>query len=395
MRVLHLAKTSTGATWALRQMRELVRLGVEVHVALPSGGALVPEYERAGVSVHFVKPDLPVRRPWEFPAQRQELRRLVRASRPDLIHSHFVGTTIAVRWALGRSSRIPRVFQVPGPLHLEHALYRRVEIRSAGPADYWIGSCRWTCDEYVRRGVSPDRVFLSYYGMDTGSFLPRTPGKLRRELGLGSNTKIVGMVAYVYAPKRFLGQTRGLKGHEDLIDALAEIRRHRSDVIGVFVGGPWGRAEEYEKAVRRYGRSRLGDAAIFLGTRTDVADLYADFDVAVHPSHSENVGGACESMLLGVPTVTTNVGGFPDLVLEGETGWLAPPKSPKKLSQRIDEVLRDPQGAQRVALAGQERARERMDLHKNVRCLVDAYEQVVARHRGAGGSGVANVSRSV
>ena len=85
-------------------------------------------------------------------------RRLVRDVAPDVIHSHFVGTTLTMRWALGANSTIPRVFQVPGPLHLEHPLYRRAEISSAGTADYWIGSCRWTCDEYSNDGKHKEKT---------------------------------------------------------------------------------------------------------------------------------------------------------------------------------------------------------------------------------------------
>ena len=59
MRILHLVKTSVGATWALRQMRELVKLGLEIHVALPPGGHLVSEYEGAGIIVHPLQFDFP------------------------------------------------------------------------------------------------------------------------------------------------------------------------------------------------------------------------------------------------------------------------------------------------------------------------------------------------
>ena len=63
MRVLHLVKTSVGAVWAFRQMRELVRLGVEVHAAVPPDGPLFRQYQEAGVIVHPVVLDFPVQRP--------------------------------------------------------------------------------------------------------------------------------------------------------------------------------------------------------------------------------------------------------------------------------------------------------------------------------------------
>lgn len=383
MRALHLVKTSVGATWALRQVRELVALGVDVHVALPAGGTLVGCYAEAGATEHHVQPSMPLRQPFRVPAHVRALRTLVHDVRPDVIHSHFVGTTVAARLALGRNDAIPRLFQIPGPLHLEHPLFRRLERGSAGSADYWMGSCRWTCDRLRASGIAEDRVFLAYYGSDLDHVTPRRPGKLRSELGLAAESKIVGMVAYFYAPKRYLGQRRGLKGHEDLIDALAIVAAQDPNVVGVFVGGPWAGADAYAERVRAYAAEKLGKRVHFLGTRNDVPDLYADFDVAVHPSHSENVGGAAESQLLGVPTIATNVGGFPDLVKPGETGWLVPPADPPALAGAIRDALADPQRARCLAMRGQALAREVMDVRANARDVLGAYEAMLDRRREA------------
>src|SRR5690606_31044154 len=113
----------------------------------------------------------------------------------------------------------------------------------------------------------------------------------------------------------------------------------------VFVGGAWNKAYSYEKQIREYAERKGGDRFVFLGTRNDVLELYPDFDVAVHPSHSENLGGAVESLLLKVPTIATNVGGFPDIVIDGETGWLVPPGRPDKLAEKILVTLDNPENA--------------------------------------------------
>jgi glycosyltransferase involved in cell wall biosynthesis len=365
MRALHLVKTATGATWALRQTRELVKLGVEVHVAMPSG-PLVPRYEAAGIVVHHGQFSLPARHPHRWPALFAAFRQLVARVRPHLIHSHFVGTTLTMRLALGRRHPLSRLFQVPGPLHLEHALFREAEIRSAGPADAWIGSCQWTCDRYRQSGIAPERIFRSYYGSDLGDFNDPEPGRLRQELGVNTMTPLVGMVAHMYPPKRYLRQRRGVKGHEDLIDELAIARTPGQDEVGFIVGGAWDGAEAYEARIRRYGEEKLGDAVRFLGSRDDVRRLYPDFDVAVHPSHSENLGGAAESLLHGIPTIATHVGGFPDLIIPGETGWLVPPCSPERLADAISEAIAEPA-----------RARQLLDIRENAREIAGIYDQVL------------------
>ena len=377
MKVLHLVKTSVGAVWALRQMRELVTRGVEVHVAVPPGGPLMEAYESAGVVVHPMQTALPVKKPWLWPRLFDSFRGLVDDLRPQVIHSHFVGTTLTMRLALGRNHDIPRVFQVPGPLHLEHYAFRHAEFRSAGPADRWIASCRWTRDCYRRLGADEERVFLSYYGTELQKIDRPASGILRRELKVDAGTKLVGMVAYMYPPKRFLAQRRGIKGHEDFIDALQICMARQMPIRGVVIGGAWNGAESYEKRLRAYGQKRLGDNVHFLGTRHDVHDIYGDLDVAVHPSHSENVGGAGESLIHALPTIATDIGGFPDVVRPGETGWLVPPKQPSKLADAITQVLENPLEAKQMAFAGRDLARRLFDYRNSAAEVHDIYFRIL------------------
>jgi len=381
LKVLHLVKTSVGAVWAFRQMRELVRLGVEVHVALPPDGPLVPEYQAAGIKTHLAQFDFPSKKPWRYPRTANELRQLVDHVKPDIIHSHFVGTTLTLRLALGKRHPIPRVFQVPGPLHLEHPFFRQAEIRTAGPCDYWVGSCRWTCERYIKSGIPKDRIFLSYYGTDVNQFLHPEKGKLRRELQADATKKIVGLVAFMYPPKWYLGQSRGLKGHEDLIDAIAICLKQGANLLGVFVGGAWNNAVEYENRVRAYARKRCGNGAIFLGTRNDARELYPDMDVVVHASRSDNVGGAVESLLSMVPTITTNVGGFPDVITHGKTGWLVPARDPAALANAIMDVLVDPARAQDMARKGRERVLRLFRVEETSKQVLEIYRTILGLDR--------------
>lgn len=382
MKILHLVKTSIGATWALRQMRELVQLGVAVHVAIPPG-PLVSKYQAAGVHVHLAQVDFPTRQPQKMFERFSTLRQIVDHIRPDIIHSHFVGTTLTMRLALGRNHKTPRIFQIPGPLHLEQPLLRRAEIGLAGAPDYWIGSCQWTSNRYRQSGIANKRIFLSFYGTDIDDFSQNRPGKLRQELGLSSNKRIVGMVAFLYAPKYFLGQTRGLKGHEDLIDALALRMADEPNLVGVFIGGAWENAHTYEQKVRAYGKEKCGARVYFLGSRTDVPRLYPDFELAVHPSHSENLGGAAESLLMGIPTIATNIGGFPDLVQPNKTGWLVPPKCPQKLAETIGEALAHPDYSRSLARRGQEYARHVLDVRITAQEIFTIYQTILGQDRSA------------
>lgn len=374
MRVLHFLKTSVGASWAFRQMKELVTSGVEVHVALPPGGRLIREYAKAGVVVHEV-PELSS--PLATIRSGKRIRSLVSEVQPDLLHSHFVATTAALRVVLGSTNRRPLVFQVPGPLHLEYWMTRVAELSLAGPDDYWLASCRWTLDRYRRAGVAENRSGLVYYGLDWRE-LPKQTTDLRAELGLPSDSILIGMVAHTYKPKLYLGHTRGIKGHEDFIDAIARLGRYDHRVTGIIVGGPWQSANRYYSRLVEYGRRNAADRIHFLGHREDVFGIYSALDLAVHPSHSENLGGALESMLAGVPTVATNVGGFPDLIEHGKTGWLSRSKDGEALASTVAQALQAPDRIS-VAQSGQDRARQLCDLKNNVWQLIHYYEKFL-RH---------------
>lgn len=369
MKVLHLLKTSEGASWALRLMKELVSYGVEVHVALPYGGSLLPKYQEYGIITHEYNCSLKT-----LTKSVKHLRKLVEDIHPDLIHSHFVLTTIIMRLAL-RKSNIPRVFEVPGPLHLEHMHTRWVDPFLAQKNDYWIATCQWTKDRYIKSGISADKVFLTYYGSNI-SHQSYSKGKLRAEFNIDPDTFVVGMVAFMYAPKRLLGQKRGLKGHEDFIDAIAILQRKYTDIIGVCIGGPWNGATKYEESVKQYAKKSRAKV-IFTGTRNNVGELYQDIDCVVHPSLSENLGGAGESLSLGVPTIATNIGGFPDIVRDNETGLLVPPKNPVAIAEAIEKMYLDRDFAHRCGDEGQRLVLSLLDVRNTSQDVFKFYKEIL------------------
>lgn len=382
MRVLHLIKTAHGASWAVRQTAQLVKQGHEVHVALPDG-PMVAKYEQAGVTAHRLSPAVDMVRPWQTPRRVADLQRCIQRVQPDLVHSHFVASTLLMRLAM-RGTRIPRIFHIPGPLHLEHPLFRQLDLQTAGAHDFYLASCKWTQHTLTRHGVAPARVGLAYYGVNEEDFLKPagTTLSLTELFPDDSAPFIVGMVAYFYGPKYYLGQRRGLKGHEDLIDALAIVRRRHPQVKAVFVGGPWGGAQRYYEKVQRYARQTLGDAAVFLGQRNDVPSLYPQFQLAVHPSHSENVGGAVESMYARVLTLTSDVGGFPDLLVPGKTGYMAQAKSASSLAAEICRAVENQASAPALINQAFEQVSAVMNVEHNAREVSDFYQHVMKTHGG-------------
>ena len=371
MKILQLVKTSSGAPWALEQMTELIAAGHEVHAALPFGGTHMQEYLDAGIHTHDIIYNL--KHPFKT---IKRLRTIVREVQPDIIHSHFFNTTLIMRLGLRSAEfNIPRFFQLPGPSHLYYRFLRKLDCFLAQKhRDYWIGACKYSCQTYLNEGIEKERVFLSYYqGSPVLEPEFKDEKRLRHELGLPDDAIMIGMISYMYPPKRYLGQKYGIKGHEDFIRAIALAAKINPKIYGLCIGGAWNGATKYEASIHRLAES-LTENVIFCGSRNNVPEIYPELFCAVQPSHQENLGGAGPAYRYGCPIISTNVGGLPDLVIDGVTGYTVPPKSPVKLADAILKAVHDPQKTHEMMLAGRKHYIELKE--KNKGSLLRIYSSV-------------------
>lgn len=376
MRIIHLLKNDTGAGWVYKMVADqVVNSEHEVHIVIPKDGGNAQRYRRLGCTVHILNLDFSLKNVFSCISKIFRFRRLVQRIEPMIVHSHFVSTTIIMRLALF-GKKVGKIFQVPGPLHLEHFFYRLFEIGVSNKFDFWIASCEWTRERYIKSGIDSSRVFLSYLGTDIEAFNSNSGLDLREELSIDPNEFIVGMVAYMYPPKKYLFQSRGLKGHEDVIDALHILEKEIGNITVVFVGGEWGGGDSYFRKVKRYAKLRLKKDIKFLGNRADVVDLYPNFDISVCPSHSENVGSAVESLLMGVPTISSDVGGFPDLIKDMETGLTVQPKCPDQLAEAIKKYYYNTALSRQHSVAGKALAESLFDVKITAAEVLEIYREV-------------------
>jgi glycosyltransferase involved in cell wall biosynthesis len=379
MRVLQVVKTADGATWAAAQAAVLVRSGVEVHVALPHGqGRAIDAWKNAGAHLHIADLSLPVVRPHRLPDTLRETRRIVDQIQPDLIHSHFVTTTLTLRLALGKNHRIPRIYQVAGPLHLEHWHTRQADLRTAGEADYWVASSRCIERHYRNAGVPSGRLFLSYYGFRSTTGTQRD--FLRSKLGLPTDARIVGNISYIYPPKYFLGSRTGLKGHEQLIDALAMVTERLDDVYGVLIGNTLpgygvGYEDGLRKRAQKAGRGRILMPGYF--SSTEVQQSWPDFQCAVHVPLSENCGGVVEPLSAGIPVIASDVGGLPEVIIDNITGKIVEGRSPKILAAAIMNVLSNKKYWENTAVEGRRLVATMFDINRTAGEVFSVYQHIL------------------
>jgi glycosyltransferase involved in cell wall biosynthesis len=261
-----------------------------------------------------------------------------------------------LRLALGKKHPIPRIFQVPGPLHLEHWHVRKVETSLAGENDFWIAASQFIKRLYERTKVRASNIFMSYHSVETSLFCTRRTGYLRAKLGIPQRALVIGNINLIYAPKKYLGQTIGLKCHEDVIEAINLVQQVRDDVWGVLVGGAFGTNGSYEAKLRTLAQQKGAGKICMPGkfSSEEVGLSWPDFDCALHVPLSENCGGVVEPLLSGVPTIAGNIGGLPEVVIPGLTGTLVPIQRPDLLAEAVLDVLSNYDEHRSMALRGRE-----------------------------------------
>jgi glycosyltransferase involved in cell wall biosynthesis len=180
-----------------------------------------------------------------------------------------------------------------------------------------------------------------------------------------------------------VGSLQPYKGQQVLVRACAELEHRGIPFRCRIVGG----GEEQPRLEALIRELRLESSVELLGPRTqgEVARLLPEADCYVQPSIVTSSGkmegipvALMEAMCCAVPCVASRLSGVPELVREGETGWLVPPADAAALAVRLAAVYADPAGAARVAQAGRRLVLAEFDLASNVRQLAGLFEAVGA-----------------
>jgi glycosyltransferase involved in cell wall biosynthesis len=332
----------------------------EVAVAAHGSGPLAAAARAAGarfIELEHVRRPLS---PWHDPLGLLELATIVRRERPDIVHVNSAKAA-----ALGRAAawltRVPiRIYTVHGWSYTAHtgassALYLWAE-RLLRPmttvticvaeSERRAGLEARTCDEAT--------TVVIHNGVDLGRPTARGSGAERCRLVT---------VGRLQAPKDTL----------TLVRALAELPRGACEAV-IVGGGPDRPAVESEAR-----RLDLESVVHLAGERNDVPELLAASDVFVLSSRSEGLPlSILEAMAAGLPVVATNVGGVPELVVEGETGFLVPPGDPQALAGALERLLGDSTLRRRLGAAGRLRAERSFDLVSTRQAHFDLYSALLA-----------------
>jgi glycosyltransferase involved in cell wall biosynthesis len=198
---------------------------------------------------------------------------------------------------------------------------------------------------------------------------PPPPGRsrdvVRAELDLLESDRLILAV----------GSLTRQKDHADLIEAFQRVARRASGVHLAIAGeGPLRTALE-----RQVNDAGLTDRVRLLGARSDAVDLIAAADAFALASVREGLSiTLLEAMRAGCPVVATRVGGSPEAIEHGASGWIVEPRDPRALSEALLELLGDPVHAAECARAARQRWRERFTAERMVADTEELYQEVLS-----------------
>lgn len=229
--------------------------------------------------------------------------------------------------------------------------------------DHVVTVSRFVADYLASRGIPSDRITAVATGIDLSPYRAGT-GTLRQELGIGDNAPLVGTVAIL----------RKKKGHAELLEAAAGVLSRFPDAHFVFAGdGP-----QLDNLQRRVAELGLQQSIHLLGLRRDVVNILQSLDLFVLPTHQEALGTAfIEAAATGCPAIGTNVDGVPEVIRDGVTGLLVPPRDVPALEAAIVTLLADPARRQAMGEAARTFVETRFSRDVMAAGMVDLYSRLL------------------
>lgn len=285
---------------------------------------------------------------------------LVRETGVDVLHAHMANAFLLAA-TCGRLTGRP----VLTTIHARQLSILDLEVQQA-TGSHVSAVCSHTYWHALGLGVPAERLSCIPNGVDGERFRPgpRPEDGLRRAFGIAADAPVVGCVARL-SPE---------KGIDVFLRLALLLNRLLPEAHCVLVGDGPLRAEA-EAFIARFALDRVVHLA---GERADMPEVYREFDLFASTSLSEALPLALmEAMASGLPVVATRMGGVPELIEHGRTGWLVGPRDFEGGANRVAQILGTTGERERMGAAARERALERFSLTASVQQTVRLLQRLV------------------
>jgi L-malate glycosyltransferase len=291
------------------------------------------------------------------------LSRILKQLKPDIVHAHDPHGVAMAGLALSMSTQLakpPLVAARRVDFHLRGSSLSRWKYRQV--------DCFLCASEAIRKmligdGVPAARAVTVHEGIDLERVEAAPPANLHADLWLPHQAPIVGNVAALVAHK----------GQRHLVEAARLVLPQVPDARFVIAG-----EGELRPALERQIKDHhLEKHVLLAGFRPDVLSLHKAFDIFVMSSVTEGLGTSLlDAMAAGKPVVATTAGGIPEVVVDGETGFLVPPRDHDAMAGAIVTLLKDDALRQRMGEAGRARVRRIFSAERMVQDTLRVYQRV-------------------
>lgn len=301
------------------------------------------------------------------------LIKIIKSGQYHIIHTHtskagFLGRIAAKLCGVSAVVHSPHGTVLEGYFSpLVTKTYAYMERFTAPMAQCIIGLTTREIDQYLDAKIGKREQYTYIYnGIDIERFSKTTKDRntIRNELNIPVDAVVCVTV----------GRLVPVKGQADLIEAFQKVTQKHPNAHLIIVG----EGELHASLLEQTKACDLTNCIHFLGWRSDVADLLGASDIFVLPSLNEGLGLVLiEAMAQKLPAIATDVGGVPEVVVDGQTGILVTAQSPNHLSDKINLLISDPELRHKMGQAGYQRALAQFSIQSTVSKTENIYDQLL------------------
>jgi len=218
--------------------------------------------------------------------------------------------------------------------------------------------------------VPANKIHRICNGVDTSKFFPENNRKLIDDcpLPFAEDNIYIGTV----------GRMHGVKDQITLVSAFISLLESNADLLGKIYLLLIGDGPLRQDAIELLEKHQLQQYAWLPGAREDIAELLRSLDVFVLPSQAEGISNTIlEAMATGLPVVATDVGGTPELVNEGETGFLVPHSNPEAMKQALLKLVLEQEKRQQFGHNGYKRVQDNFSIQAMVKQYTEVYDSLI------------------
>jgi glycosyltransferase involved in cell wall biosynthesis len=301
-------------------------------------------------------------------ASAWRLSRVIKRMRPDVVHAHDPHALAISATALAIAQPSPRPPLVAARRDESRFVHNSLSRWQLSQVDCFIANCKAINDRVVADGVARSKIVVVHEGVDVERVAKTAPADVHGLFYMPHGCPVIGCVAPLVPGK----------GLHHLVDATELVLKDVPDVRAVIVGDG-----ELRESLERHIRERHLERHVLLaGFRWDAIEMTRGFDLFAMSSVSEGMCTALvDAMAAGQAAVATNVGGIPEVMADGDTGFLVPPRDHAAMAAKLVLLLKDAGMRHRMGQAAQRRAQALFSVDRMVRETAAVYARVAGTHR--------------